>query len=324
MEITANNVPDALYETICRMRVSAIEADSRNGPMQYIPEPVMITIREPTERVLFDPVRDANPFFHLAEAVWMLGGGQGLEFVQYYNSGMARYSDDGATLHGAYGHRWRKHFYRDQLLEVMDLLDEDPDTRRAYISMFDAEVDHGDRLDIPCNVGIALRVHLGQLDMTVFNRSNDLVWGALGANAVHMTILQEVLAHGIGRPVGRYRVVTNCLHGYTQVSQYNALLASTGAVDPYKHNGLATYPMLAPDEVAFDLLQACKKAVAMPWLPKYGARWLDKVWVPARDAYRARKENQLYRQHLGLIQANDWRLACTEWCDRREGNDNRN
>jgi len=253
----------------------------------------------------------------MAEAVWMLGGGQGLEFVAEYNSGMKRYSDDGATLHGAYGHRWRKHFYRDQISDTIDLLYADPDTRRAYISMFDAEVDHGDKLDIPCNVGIAFRIVKGALNMTVFNRSNDVIWGALGANAVHMTILQELIAHAIGRPVGRYRVVTNCLHGYTAASQYSALLASTGAVDYYKHKGVRASPLLMPGEDAFDMLAACKKVVALPWENRYGMTWLDYTWVPARNAYRARKEGKPYEQHLEQIGSADWRLACYDWCERR-------
>jgi len=318
MEISGSNVPDTLHETMMRMKVAATPAESRNGPMEVIEQPVIITIEDPTERVLFDPVRDANPFFHLAEAVWMLGGGQGLEFVSNYNSGMARYSDDGAILHGAYGHRWRKHFYRDQILETMDLLDEDPNTRRAYIAMFDAEVDHGDKLDIPCNVGIALRVVKGALDMTVFNRSNDVIWGALGANAVHMTVLQEVMAHGIGRPVGRYRVVTNCLHGYTEASQYSALRNSTGAVDYYRHQGVRPTALLMSGETSYDLLEACKRAVAFPWEASYRVRWLDKVWVPARDAYQARKEGKPYAKQLEQIQAADWRIACQEWCARRD------
>lgn len=318
MEITGRNVPDTLYETMCRMKLAAVPADSRNGPMEVIEQPVIITIERPMERVLQDPVRDANPFFHMAEAVWMLGGGQGLEFVSYYNSGMKRYSEDGATLHGAYGHRWRKHFFRDQLHDTMDLLDSDPDTRRAYIGMFDAEVDHGERLDIPCNVGIAFRVVKGCLDMTVFNRSNDVIWGALGANAVHMTILQELMAHAIGRPMGAYRVVTSCLHGYTQASQYNALRSSTGAVDMYRHHGVRPTPLLSASENASDMLEACKRVVAFPWEVNYGMRWLDHVWVPARNAYQARKEGKPYQQHIEQINASDWRIACDEWCKRRE------
>ena len=319
MEITGYSAAHLLYETMMRMKVCAVEADSRNGPMEYIDEPVLLTLTNPMQRVVFDPVRDANPFFHMAEAIWMLGGGQGLEFVQTYNSGMARYSDDGATLHGAYGHRWRKHFYRDQILDTIDLIDSDPNTRRAYIAMFDGEVDHGDKLDIPCNVGINFRVNRNnELDMTVFNRSNDVIWGALGANVVHMTILHELMAHATGLSMGLYRVSTACLHGYTTASQYNALRRSVGAVDYYRYKGLRPRPLLQSHETAWDMLEACKRVIAFPWQDSYGVRWLDKTWIPARDAYQARKKGQPTDVLLSRIEAEDWRIACMEWCNRRE------
>jgi hypothetical protein len=48
---------------------------SRAGDVLVAPHPVMSVTSIPTERVLFDPARDANPFFHLFESLWMLAGG---------------------------------------------------------------------------------------------------------------------------------------------------------------------------------------------------------------------------------------------------------
>lgn len=318
MDITANNAPDMLYEAVCRMRVAGMKSSSRNGPMEYIPEPVVLTVRDPHERVVFDPDRDANPFFHVAESIWMLGGGKGLKFLLPYNKRMADYSDDGHVLHGAYGHRWRQHFYRDQIKDTVELLKEEPETRRAIIGMFDAEVDKGNIKDIPCNTHICFRVHRDKLDMTVFNRSNDLVWGAVGANIVHMTVLHEVMAHAVGRSMGVYRVVTNCLHAYTTASQYSVLRGSHGPVDYYRTKGLGTCPVLSQDENYTDLLQRCERVVAMPNEPAYGMTWLDDVWVPMRNAYHLRKTGLDYQEELDRIAAPDWRTACQEWCTRRD------
>lgn len=52
------------------------------------------------------------------------------------------------------------------------------------------------------------------LDMTVVNRSNDLVWGMLGANVVHFSMLQEYLANRLEVVVGKYHHITNNLHVY--------------------------------------------------------------------------------------------------------------
>jgi hypothetical protein len=57
---------------------------------------------------------------------------------------------------------------------------------------------------------------MGRLDMVVFNRSNDVVWGAYGANAVHFSFLLEYLARWIGCEVGTYSQISVNFHGYTK------------------------------------------------------------------------------------------------------------
>jgi len=52
------------------------------------------------------------------------------------------------------------------------------------------------------------------LNMTVFNRSNDMVYGALGANVVHFSVLQEYMAACIGVEVGTYYQVSSNMHVY--------------------------------------------------------------------------------------------------------------
>jgi hypothetical protein len=317
MEVTAVNAPQALVDVLWRVRVAGVQEHSRNGDVIALQEPLTLTVTCPTERVVFDPIRDANPFFHVAEAVWMLGGGQGVEMPMYFNTRMREYSDDGKTFHGAYGHRWRAHFYRDQITWAIDELRHNPSTRRVVIAIWDGEVDHGNSLDLPCNTQIALRVVKGRLDMTVFNRSNDVVWGMCGANIVHMTMLQEVLAAGAGVPVGLYRVVSNNAHVYTGMGPGTALLANLRVVDYYDSQRLTTYPLVHDDETAEQVLAACKTAVAFPWQVQYKSKFLNHVYVPMRDVYRNRKNKEAYTHLFDNILAEDWRLAALEWVQRR-------
>ena len=63
--------------------------------------------------------------------------------------------------------------------------------------MWDAKQDLSHRnesKDLPCNTHVYFSIREGFLDMTVCNRSNDLIWGCCGANAVHMSFLQEYVA----------------------------------------------------------------------------------------------------------------------------------
>ena len=65
---------EGLYLACDALRVVGKRKDSRNGPVLEFPEPVLICYNRPVERVLFYPSRDANPFFHLMEGLWMLVG----------------------------------------------------------------------------------------------------------------------------------------------------------------------------------------------------------------------------------------------------------
>ena len=46
--------------------------NSRAGEVLVAPTPVTIVYERPQERVLFDPLRDANPVFHLMESISQL------------------------------------------------------------------------------------------------------------------------------------------------------------------------------------------------------------------------------------------------------------
>jgi len=50
--------------------------------------------------------------------------------------------------------------------------------------------------------------------MVVFNRSNDMVWGCYGANAVHFSFLHEFIGRSTGLPLGTYTQVSVNLHAY--------------------------------------------------------------------------------------------------------------
>lgn len=212
--------------------------DSRAGKVIVAPGPVMTVYSHPCERVLFWSDRDANPFFHLMESLWMLAGRNDVEWLVRFNQRMAQFSDDGKTFHGAYGYRWRYHFPvlgsedgfqvrlkdMDQLEGVINLLKNHPHSRRAVISMWDPSVDlkdHERGKDHPCNTQIYLSPNSGSLDMTVMCRSNDLIWGAAGANAVHFSILQEYIASKLDLRVGTLYQFSNNYHAYLDIFDKN-------------------------------------------------------------------------------------------------------
>jgi thymidylate synthase len=269
--LRVRNVHEALPEGLRLLREFGENRLSRAGAVLAAPFPVMTIYSRPCERVLFWPDREANPFFHLMEALWMLAGRNDVQWLAQFNKRMVEYSDDGETLHGAYGYRWRQHFVDprqaggvtlDQIDLVLELLDNHPSTRRAVIQMWDCTVDlMTDEVgkDICCNDLIFLKNREYYLDMTVLCRSNDVIWGAYGANAVHFSILQEYIASRLGWKVGKLYQYSDDYHAYLAVYEKIQHLANqardvySSDLNPYNDKDVKVYTLpLVEDVGAFE------------------------------------------------------------------------
>jgi hypothetical protein len=244
--------------------------------------------------------------------------------------------------------RSRAHTYfgYDQLNVIIDELKSNPTTRRAVLAMWDGgqyeELDGGGggrehshhkggdlaaaisgSADVPCNTHAYFRVNGGKLDLTVLCRSNDILWGAYGANAVHFSVLLEYVSIAAGIPMGQYHQFSNNYHYYTEVvgEKYRALemAVDAKASDHYRTRYLRPMPLMMSREL-FDVdLQHF-----MRWEPgmvkDFTEPMFREVAVPMRLAWAAHKEKD-YKAALAAaytISAPDWRQACIEWLERRE------
>jgi thymidylate synthase len=320
--IDGKNVNDVYAEGLHWMRATGVEEDTRNGKALVSPWPVMSIYHRPWERVLFDARRNANPFFHLAEAVWMLAGSNDAQWIATYNKQMLAYSDNNKTLRGAYGYRWR-HQWQDQISMVIYILKKDPLTRRAVISMWDVEQDLcTDGKDVPCNTTIYFRCNAGNLDMTVCCRSNDLVWGAYGANAVHFSILHEYIARACDMPQGKMYQLSNNFHIY---EPHWHLMQPTPmvTVDPYettlpkllRQDSIRVTPLFKHPHFAQDFIRECEYIVDGKW-DKIELKFLRLIVVPMLRAWSCR-DGEESGEFLAAMPDCDWKEAAIQWLNRR-------
>lgn len=322
IQFEAKNVPEAYREAYWIMRHNGVTRQSRNGPVLTLPETTGFLLRNPLERVLFDPERNCNPFFHVMETVWMLAGEDHVGFPAKFNASYANYAEADGIVHGAYGKRWRDHFQpreigprfrMDQIQVAIAMLKKNPDDRRVVLSMWDATEDlNAQKRDLPCNTHIYFRADGGKLDMTVCNRSNDLLWGMLGANVVHFTYLQEVIAFGAELPLGVYEVVTKNLHVYSEREDVKKFLSAPPLLQD-EYRVVKPYPILREGEKVEDLLRDCENLVSGSIVPP-STVWMAEVGFPICNAY-LRKEQRA--NFIVQIQAEDWRLACRQWHERK-------
>lgn len=375
---------------------------SRNGDVLRVGEPALITYTHPKERVLFNEKRDTNPFSLLYEALWMLAGRNDVASLTYYTKNFANYSDDGETLNGAYGYRWRQALagygatpdevhhhgllFTDQLNIIVDHLKAEPNSRRAVLQMWNVKDDllkigkigscveknnqgeckppshvhncpvvqpsirNGSK-DVCCNLSVMLflreipweypsekaRYHSEEitgtvprrvLDITVTNRSNDLIWGLLGANYVTFSVLQEYMAARLGVEVGQYHHFTNNLHVYDWNWKPSEWLSS-GYIAEYPRTKFGqkrwhTVP-LVKNSAAFEKEIPLFVEHFSGKLPaeELGQDWqepfLNDVASPMLIAWACHKENDDHSAFgiIGHCAADDWRIAAKEWLRRR-------
>lgn len=311
VEIHGFNAPEAYAESLYKMRIFGIKEQSRNGEVITIPEPVMLSIADPRMRLITDPVRDVNPFFHCMEFIWMMAGSDDAIWLSQFNKNYINYSDDGKHVHAGYGHRWRKNFGCDQIALIVEGLKKNPEDRRLLLQMWDTETDLARTgKDFPCNTQAMFRVIEGRLNMLVTNRSNDLIWGMLGANVVHMTMLQELIALAAGLKVGTYRVISNNLHVYTGMPRFQEIWKSLPSEDIYATEAPEILPLLQEGETLQDFLRDCEMLVAARG-NRFKTKWMIKVGIHMYDIWFLRKDGEhIFPEDIGSA---DWRLACLKW-----------
>jgi len=326
--INHSNVNTAFPHAMTLLIHHGEKQETRNGPALVLPAPLVTTIRRPQERVLFHKARRANPFFHLFEAFWMLAGRRNSAFLdQYVHDFGARYAEDDGDLWGAYGYRWRHWFSGDQLDMTVALLKKDPLQRRVVIAMWDSILDlNMNKKDIPCNTHIYPRLHPKPdgrfiLDLTVCNRSNDMIWGLFGANIVHFSVLLEYLAWRLNADVGALHILSNNAHVYQQTfdrfdpkeEPWNLY-----AEKSVQHKGLFLSETTISDGVFCDELDRWLGDTTNHEEYEYQFQVFNDLLVPMASAHKLYKEVSLPAAEEALQFVNyhtDWKAAAQMFFD---------
>jgi len=342
--LNTRNVQEALPRGLQLLDQYGERRESRNGSVLVAPWPVTTVYEKPVEKVLFWADRDANPFFHLYESLWMLAGRNDVAPLIRYVKRSIDYSDNGLILHGAYGHRWR-HSPRsgegilalmgkgfDQLPIIAQRLKENPDDRRCVLQMWDANRDLGGHgKDHPCNTTATFqRGSQGELNLVVFCRSNDIIWGAFGANAVQFSTLLEYMAFWIGCPVGTYSQISVNFHAYLDMFEKCKIIRPDrlGFIyDPYSTGKIRSIPMIGSFESINEFITTILEDADTGF--SHGNFLPNDSWE--RVIYCVLKAHELYRTNVGAArfkkaldvlmiadQESDWIIAAQEWILRRQ------
>jgi thymidylate synthase len=178
---------------------------------------VGITLTHPQQREIVIPERKASVAAQIVETMWVLAGRDDVAGLRPYLPRAADFSDDGVRWRSGYGARLRN--YRggvDQLAYIVKTMTESPGSRQAVATLWDPAVDTTPGKDVTCNVALSFSSRFGYLDLHVFIRSNDAMWGWSGINAFEWSVLLEVVAGLAGLTVGALHFSTTSFHLYEQ------------------------------------------------------------------------------------------------------------
>lgn len=244
MEIFAQNNNDMFKQAVLAIREHGIESDPGNAEVntdgtRFI-DGVTITVQDPRDRWLSVQGRNSSAIAAIGETFWVLAGRNDLEFLKRVLPRAPEFSDDGLTWRGAYGPRLYSH---GQLQSVIRRLSQNPNTRQAYLTIYDpsldsdvglakANKDHQPKTkDMICNLALLFSITNGCLNLTVINRSQDVLWGMSSINFIEFSIIQEVIAKVLGVQLGYYKLFSNNLHYYNnEVSQKQLTKVTPGTI----------------------------------------------------------------------------------------------
>lgn len=190
-------------------------------------------IKDPTSNLIYIPGRNFSLVHAILESLIIFTPDNTVKVAGHFNERIAQFSDNGETLHGAYGKRIS--FF---IPVVIDKLRKDPDSRQAVLTIHEANDTALNTKDPPCTTTLQFTIRKNKLNMHVYMRSNDLIWGT-PYDVFVFTNMQQVIANTLGIQVGTYYHTATSLHIYE--NYFEKAKNYLGKCKAITHNNKAKY-----------------------------------------------------------------------------------
>jgi thymidylate synthase len=197
-----------------------------NGYKEYSERTKLETSAKPGVHFSINPATDGFPLLTLrkipviapvAEQIWFLSGARKpADFLRAHTKIWDVFTNPGDVVTVAYGYRWRKHFGRDQIKKLVELLEQEPSSRQGVVIAWDPAQDGLSlvkKANVPCPYAFTVNIIGGKLHMHNLVRSNDMILGA-PFDIAGFTLLQYILAQRLGVEVGTYSHSISNAHIY--------------------------------------------------------------------------------------------------------------
>lgn len=211
MEISADTGSEVYVELLHHLATRNGYGVRRVAPRaQATHEELNVTLRitDPGEVHVLRTLRKPNLRIAATEAMHLVGGISSLQQLDRASGGRFSQFANGGRLLGAYGPR----AYR-QLLAVEKLLQCDPDSRQAVVSLWDGHEHDELSRDVPCTTTLQFFVRDHSLHLRVTMRSND-AWLGIPYDFFMFSALQRTMACALNLEPGEYAHSVGSMHLY--------------------------------------------------------------------------------------------------------------
>jgi thymidylate synthase len=215
-----------------------------SGIEEYSDRTKLHTKALPGMHFQINPAQDGFPLLTLrkvpivgpiAEQIWFLSGSRKPEeFLRDFTKVWDAFTNPNDVVTVAYGYRWRKHFGRDQISKLIELLESEPSSRHGVVIAWDPAQDGlstTKKKNVPCPYTFTVNIIGGALQFHNIIRSNDMILG-FPFDVAGFCFLQYVLAQRLGVKVGAYSHSISNAHIYENHYQGTEELMKRGNDHP--------------------------------------------------------------------------------------------
>jgi thymidylate synthase len=179
---------------------------------------VSFTVDNPKDKVVTTPERKFNKDYADYEWDWYLKGDRDATEISERAKIWKQMMVPGTTeVNSNYGYFWN---YNDQLNRIIEDLKTNKETRRAIVVHYNLDELDRYKYDTPCNDVLNFYIQDDKLQLTVFARSIDLVYGFCN-DQYTFAKLMELVSEKTGYEVGDMHWFITNLHIYPR--HYNML-----------------------------------------------------------------------------------------------------
>ena len=176
-------------------------------------------LNQPGKKQITNSERKWNLHYADSEWQWYLSGDNNIKKLgEIYGRVPAiwkRMADEYGRVNSNYGYQWQRTDWNgvSQYEKVVQMLKDNPETRQAAISIYDAKEINKYENDTPCTYAVQFTILNGELCMSVYMRSNDL-WYGFCNDQYQFASLQELVARELDIPTGWYYHHAHNMHLY--------------------------------------------------------------------------------------------------------------